>query len=322
VTTGFFPNCVSVFSRKVEASLPGPCPGGPTCYWQKQARARTGFSMYVLGRVVTIMRWTHTHRGGGCGGGAWQRGTVQITARTRRLSRTRGPAAPRRWLGLKRRDSFSSLARRVPVKLRRFLPTDRNVVIDTAERAESSARAKRGAPRRSAGGRAVSQASSVSDAFPNERPTTPSLRQRPNEPANLWGLLGQRTYTKAPRWCAAPHPPSNHHRGAAPWRGCARRADPPWRCRRGLRSSARSVCMWSQAHPLPPPPVRRSRCWLARALLAAGGVGAAAPHTGAMTDERARARVGPTRPLLYSCAVRHALFRWVGERLQGPCRTG
>jgi len=34
VTTGFFPNCVSVFSQKVEASLPGPCPGGPTClYW-------------------------------------------------------------------------------------------------------------------------------------------------------------------------------------------------------------------------------------------------------------------------------------------------
>jgi len=32
VTTGFFPNCVSVFSRKVEASLPGPCPGGPTCF--------------------------------------------------------------------------------------------------------------------------------------------------------------------------------------------------------------------------------------------------------------------------------------------------
>jgi len=32
VTTGFFPTCVSVFSRKVEASLPGPCPGGPTCY--------------------------------------------------------------------------------------------------------------------------------------------------------------------------------------------------------------------------------------------------------------------------------------------------
>jgi len=31
VTTDVFPNCVSVFSRKVEASLPGPCPGGPTC---------------------------------------------------------------------------------------------------------------------------------------------------------------------------------------------------------------------------------------------------------------------------------------------------
>ena len=27
-----FQNCVSVSSRKVEASLPGPCPGGPTVF--------------------------------------------------------------------------------------------------------------------------------------------------------------------------------------------------------------------------------------------------------------------------------------------------
>jgi len=37
VTTGFFPNCVSVFSRKVEASLPGPCPGGPTCQYRTES---------------------------------------------------------------------------------------------------------------------------------------------------------------------------------------------------------------------------------------------------------------------------------------------
>jgi len=40
VTTDFFPNCVSVFSRKVEASLPGPCPGGPTCKVARKHKQR------------------------------------------------------------------------------------------------------------------------------------------------------------------------------------------------------------------------------------------------------------------------------------------
>jgi len=31
MTGDFFQNCVSFFSRKLEASLPGPCPRGPTC---------------------------------------------------------------------------------------------------------------------------------------------------------------------------------------------------------------------------------------------------------------------------------------------------
>jgi len=44
VTTGFFPNCVSVFSRKVEASLPGPCPGGPTCLSSDQWGAFLGLT--------------------------------------------------------------------------------------------------------------------------------------------------------------------------------------------------------------------------------------------------------------------------------------
>ena len=57
VTTGFFPTCVSVFSRRVEASLPGPCPGGPTCFYTSpnapNVRTLNGHIEIPLGDVAS-----------------------------------------------------------------------------------------------------------------------------------------------------------------------------------------------------------------------------------------------------------------------------
>jgi len=55
VTTDFFPECVSMFSRKVEASLPGPCSGGPTC--RKLAVRHMYICLYICLSVCAAQQW-------------------------------------------------------------------------------------------------------------------------------------------------------------------------------------------------------------------------------------------------------------------------
>jgi len=51
-TDDFFQNCVSLFSPKLEASLPGPCPGGPTCFMRACRIARA---------LVPVPIWSWRH---------------------------------------------------------------------------------------------------------------------------------------------------------------------------------------------------------------------------------------------------------------------